>query len=163
MSRILVVEPSKMLQQALAFALAPEHQIEITDRLPDGAAPGVEIAVIDPAAHGGPAAAGPAPHSPIADWQIPIIWLGPDWPPGERAPAKLVCLHPPLERDSLKRTIADLARSPTGGETIDRPKPTGTAGAKQSRRRKEAAAPGEREKEVIDLVDVVDDQSARRQ
>jgi hypothetical protein len=165
MSKILVVEPAKMLQQALVFALASEHEIQVVDQLPEPAALQADIAMIDPAVLIKSDAAAARARATILSWQIPIIWLGSEWPSSERAPAKLVCVKPPFDRESLKKALADIVRSSTkeNNDThAHAPKLKQTPVARQTKAREpRPSSVTESKNDIIELVDVVEEQPLR--
>ena len=50
MGKILVVEPYKILQRAIALSFFPEHQVEVTEEIPDRSAieqRSYDVAIID--------------------------------------------------------------------------------------------------------------------
>ena len=46
MSRILIIQSAKMLQQALVYALAPENEIQLTDKIADAMMPDADIVAL---------------------------------------------------------------------------------------------------------------------
>ncbi|HEX9788401.1 MAG TPA: hypothetical protein VGB09_10270 [Candidatus Binatia bacterium] len=167
MSSILVVQPSKMLQQAFVFALAAEHQIRVTEKTPElEAARDIDLAIVDTAAlRAGDLAAEPE-LSAIRSWQIPIIWVGGEAPAAESAAHKWVRLLPPLDRESLKKAIADcLGSSPAPSQQFT-PNPPGAPALKENQSKEaqpqSVGADTKADKiDVIDLVEVVEEQPAR--
>lgn len=135
MSRILVVEPFKMLQQALAFALASEHEIHMTDRMPsDDFDRDVDVAIIDGAVMSAEKNES-AERARRSGWHIPIVWLGSESPPAQMTSGPLVRLEPPFERDSLRRSLAEVLPTHAGIQ-----KDLGNALAKAARAPKEKIA-----------------------
>ena len=164
MSRILVVQPSRMLQQALAFVLASEHQIRVTDILPESAAaPEVDLVIVDAAVlREDELAVGKL--DALYRWQIPVVWLGAGLPPIDSVPGNSVSLPSPLDRESLTKAVADILRS----STRETPQPAitkfATADALEQTTAKAMQsnpAAAENEQEVIELVEVVEEQPAR--
>jgi hypothetical protein len=77
MSKILVVEPYKILQRAIAVSFFPEHQVEVTEQVPEVSAleqRAYDVAIVDAAALREKNAAGDLNRC-LQDWSIPIIWL----------------------------------------------------------------------------------------
>jgi len=160
MSRILVVQPSKMLQQALAFALASEHQIRVADKIPEAdATPEADLAIVDAAALAEREPAALRKFDVIRRWQIPVVWLGSELSALDEAAGKFVRLTPPLDRESLKRALADILGAPTHGARRE-PEPAPAADLKQTKPRAMDKGPGagENNKEVIDLLEVFEEQ-----
>ncbi|MGH7794361.1 MAG: hypothetical protein ACREQ2_05635 [Candidatus Binatia bacterium] len=166
MSRILVVQPSKMLQQAFAFALAAEHQIQVTEKIPESqAAPEADLAIVDADALRDGDAAAMRRLNAIRSWRIPIVWIGAETPPAEPAASKFVQLTPPLDRESLKKALADCLGSPTSAPSRQSPSTPKSPAASASKETKpkgpQRNAVAADDKEVIELVEVVDEQPAR--
>ncbi|HEY5542306.1 MAG TPA: hypothetical protein VIM04_03490 [Candidatus Binatia bacterium] len=154
MSRILVVQPSKMLQQALAVVLASEHHVRVTGKLPESqTAPEADLAIVDAAALRDGDAAAMRGLDAIRSWRIPIVWIGAEAPPAESAPSKFVQLTPPLERESLKKALADCLGSPSSPQSPRIPNAPAAPASKES-----VAAD---DQDVIELVEVVEEQPVR--
>jgi hypothetical protein len=155
-----------MLQQAFAFALAAEHQILVIDSIPESeAAPEADLAIVDAAALRDGGSAAMRQLNAIRSWQIPVIWFGTESPAVEWAQRKFVRLAPPLDRESLKKVVADiLGSSSQGPSPAATPKPKQvTAAASEQPKPKEVPASSlasENKKKVIELLEVVEEQPA---
>jgi len=162
MSRILVVQPSKMLQQAFAIVLAAEHRVRVIGKLPESpAAPEADLAIVDAAALGDGSAAASGLDA-IRSWSIPIVWIGPEAPPTGLAPCKLVHLTPPVERDSLKKALVDCLGSPTSPLSVQSPRTSNAPAAPVSKEiEPQRNAVASADQDVIELVEVVEEQPAR--
>jgi hypothetical protein len=160
-----------MLQQAFVFALAAEHQIRVTEKTPElEAARDIDLAIVDTAAlRAGDLAAEPE-LSAIRSWQIPIIWVGGEAPAAESAAHKWVRLSLPLDRESLKKALADCLGSSKTPAALQasaaNPNPPGAPALKENQSKEaqpqSVGADTKADKiDVIDLVEVVDEQPAR--
>ncbi len=151
MSRIFIVEPRKMLRHAFAVALSPEHEIEIAKAIPPPEPlQGADVAIVDAASL---RQTGSAPDPRAAQsWRVPIIWID-DQPAG--AAENIFCLKPPVEREALKRAIAERAqrsdKSASGAEAKGR-----RAAAPRNKPQEKSSQPAADEKNLIELVDVVE-------
>ena len=163
MSRILVVQPSKMLQQAFAIVLAAEHRVRVIGKLPESpAAPEADLAIVDAAALGDGSAAALPGLDAIRSWSIPIVWIGPEAQPTGLAPCKLVHLTPPVERDSLKKALVDCLGSPTSPLSAQSPRTSNAPAAPVSKEiEPQRNAVASADQDVIELVEVVEEQPAR--
>ena len=77
MSKILVVEPYKILQRAIALSFFPDHLVEVTEEIPDGSAieqRSYDVAIIDAGALREKNTAGDLNRC-LHEWRIPIIWI----------------------------------------------------------------------------------------
>jgi hypothetical protein len=110
MSKILLVEPYKMLQHAFVAALFPEHEVKIVENLPaaESFAEDADLLIIDAAAlrmrNSGPADEVRAP------WQLPTIWIDNE-PPTRAGSPTIALLTPPLTREELRAAVVGLLRA----------------------------------------------------
>src|SRR5918995_1394791 len=117
MSKILVVEPYKILQRAIAVSCFPEHQVEVTEQVPEKSVfeqQSYDVAIIDAGALREKNTAGDL-NRRLQEWPMPIIWL--DETISTAAPVRenLVVLRKPIARNDL---FAALARCQAKGSTI---------------------------------------------
>jgi hypothetical protein len=110
MSKILVVEPHRMLQQAIGLSLFPEHEVTFADALPHRNAAeisGYDAVVLDAAALREKNAFSPEAARAIQRWKIPMIWL--ETGDGPVAPSRQTCvvLQRPVAKERLLAALAD--------------------------------------------------------
>jgi len=161
MSKILLIEPQKMLQQAIVLSLFPEHEVQLKGDLSGNsvsAAKDFDLVIIDAAALREANALGGQSSGTIQGWEAPIIWIdeaGGSPTPGRK---KVVALNRPIERMALQSAVAECLG------TASTSTPTGmTALAEKSERRPAAketgtsAAADVADAQVIELVDVVEE------
>ena len=158
MSRILIIQSAKMLQQAFVYALAPEHEIQLTDKIADAMMPDADIAIVAAGALADRDLTGARRLDAIRSWQIPVVWLGGEPPPAEARPGKFVLLQPPLTRESLKKALAEI--SGPAQAAAAKPKRE-AADTKQTKPETEPNVIAPEKKNVIELVEVVEEQPAR--
>lgn len=160
MSKILVVQPYKMLQHALVIALFPEHQVKIVEKLPtDWAAEDADLAIIDAVALRGKTSMTANEVRALENGRLPILWIDTETTAGD-APSKLARLTPPLTKEELRTAVAELLRQeapPTGvsGGQAHSPAPHGAMAAMAG------ADKIGGEKNIIELVDVFDEAAER--
>jgi hypothetical protein len=78
MSKILVVEPYKILQRAMAITFFPEHEVQITGAVPEIGEfeqRSYDVVIIDAGALRETDTAGDLNHR-VQDWPIPVICFG---------------------------------------------------------------------------------------
>jgi hypothetical protein len=143
MSKILVVEPYKILQRAIAMSFFPEHEVEVTEQVPEMSPlepRSYDVAIIDAGALREKNTAGDLSRR-LQDWPIPIIWLEENIPTAA-----------PIARNDL---LAALVRCQANGSTI----PLNEAGGKLRNRSvllgTEPRPDSEHRARIIELVDVV--------
>jgi hypothetical protein len=164
MSKILVIEPRKILQQALRLALCPDHEVELDANLSDkepAAVKDYDLAIIDAASLREANVSSAQVLRAVQAWKIPKIWIDDD----ERAQApgleKLVVLAKPIEKETLQSAVATcLGVSLPGKQNGTGRRPakgtTGFAGTTASDSDTTAGPP------IIDLVDVVEESPERK-
>jgi hypothetical protein len=150
MSKILVVQPYKMLQHALVIALFPEHQVKIVEKQPtDWAAEDADLAIIDAVALRGKTSTTANELRALENGRLPILWIDTETNAGD-APSKLARLTPPFTKEELRTAVAELLRA--------------QAPLAEASGAKAAMAGGDKvggEKNIIELVDVFDEAAER--
>jgi hypothetical protein len=151
MSKILVIQPYRMLQHAIGLALFPQHEACTTSSIPDlNEFKDIDAAIIDAASlRETDSLPGPAIRS-LEKWNIPIVWIDTVDSPSMPNKGNVALIHMPIDKQTLQRALADclgdLRRSArTGARTTPREKLSSEDVA--------ASIKGE----VIDLVEVVEE------
>jgi hypothetical protein len=161
MSKILVVEPRKILQQALRLALCPDHEVQLEANLADKEPAAVmefDLAIIDAAALREVNVPRTQVLRAVQAWTMPKIWI--DEAERTQAPGdELRVLTKPIEKDRLQAAVATCLGAALSS------KQNGNSGpaAKETTRstRTTASVPSTiAEVPIIDLVDVVEEPPA---
>jgi hypothetical protein len=168
MSRVLVVEPQKILQQAIILSLFPEHDVQLSGDFAENTTAtdqDFDLVIIDAAALGEGNALSGRWLATVQNWKMPTIWIqdggGPPMPGGGR----IVVLKRPLQKHALQLAVVECLTSastakPDGPGLSDKGSPvfskattdeTGTATASELSASR-----------VIELVDVVEEDSERK-
>jgi hypothetical protein len=162
MSKILVVEPYKILQRAIALSFFPDHLVEVTEEIPDRSAieqRSYDVAIIDAGALRERNTAGDL-NRRLQDWQIPMIWLEDKMSTVAPVRDNLMVLRKPIARNDL---LTALSCCQAKGSTI---LPT-DVGEKLRNREVLAASElkpdPEHTAKIIELVDVVEDKTTDRE
>jgi hypothetical protein len=144
MSTILFINGYRMLQQAVAVSLFPDHEVRVTDTLPDPAAVGeVEAVIVDAASPEEADGMMARAAEEVLKWNIPVIWI--EDPGSSQAPEcdRVVVIKTPLQRSALHAAVTEsLSRGKSGSAS------SGPVAA--------AAVEGFGHKKVIELLDVVE-------
>ena len=164
MSKIFVVEPRKILQQAIRLALSPDHEVHFDASLSDQEPPGIknfDLAIIDAAALRDVNALNTQRLRALQAWKIPQIWI--DEAERVQAPRgdKLVVLAKPIEKETLQSAVAtclgvSLAGKQNGTGWQPAKETTGSGGTTASDSDTTAGPT------IIDLVDVVEESPERK-
>jgi hypothetical protein len=161
MSKILVVEPYKILQRAIAVSFFPEHQVEVTEQVPEISAleqRAYDIAIVDAGALREKNVAGDLNRC-LQDWSMPIIWLEENTPTATPERDNLVILRKPIVRNDL---LAALTRCQAQGPTF----PPKDLGEKLQNKTvlidTDVKPDSEQRATIIELVDVVEEEATVR-
>jgi hypothetical protein len=168
MSRILVVEPQKILQQAIVLFLFPDHEVEVNENLAEKEIPLVkdfDLAIIDAAALREVNTRGAQWSRTLQGWKIPTIWI--EDASGAQAPSgnQFVVLGRPMEREALRAAITKCLgvsstskrNGPTSSSATDKTDLLGMTRVTDT-----ADAPQVKGSPIIDLVDVVEEEPERK-
>ena len=153
MSKILVIQPHKILQHAIALSLFPQHQARMTTSIPDlSAIKDVDAVIVDAASlqetHG---LSAQAIHS-LQSWNVPIIWI--DSVDSSLTPSNenLVVVNTPIVKESLQSALAQCL-----GELPRKAPKTTRIGSQEELSSPRTVSSENIVRRVIDLVEVVDE------
>jgi hypothetical protein len=153
MSTILFINGHRMLQQAVAVSLFPEHDVRVTDTIPEPTAvEGVDLVIID-------AASLDARDGKLPNWNVPVIWIeGPDSSPAPQRD-KLAVIKTPVQRNTLHAAVAELLSWSTARPASETrgARPGGTSSQAAVEAKPAGAAETSGAKKVIELLDVVEE------
>lgn len=169
MGKILLIEPHKILQQAISLSLFPEHEVQVEEGIGVsgiGSLKDYDLLIVDGAALWESDQLTPEVTRAIQGCKTPTLWLEEDefsHPPKRE---KLVIVKKPIEREAFQSALAGLLSPPSSsgkrissfvaaGPKTDRPK-----GGPKKRR---AETPRQATFQFIDLVDVVEEEPPPRQ
>jgi len=148
MSKIFLLEPHRVLQQAIALSLFPEHDVQVAEAA-DASAIGalkddIDLVIVDAAALRASDKLSPEMNRALEASPVPIVWID-ESDSSHPKRDKLAVVLKPIESGALQTALADLlapASERKGGKSSP---PKGKA-------RKEA--------ELIDLTEVVEEESS---
>jgi len=147
MSRIFLLEPHRVLQQAIALSLFPEHDVRVAEAA-DAAAiaalgDGIDLLIVDAAGLRESARLSPELNRAIVSSSLPLVWIDDaDAPQPQRG--KLAVLAKPIEAGALQVALAGLLAP---------------ADARKERKAAPRKSKAGSEPELIDLVEVVEVES----
>ena len=164
MSKILVVEPRKILQQAIRLALCPDHEVQLDASLSDiepSAIKNFDLAIIDAVALREVNVPSTQLLSAVQGWNIPKIWI--DEAERVQAPSrsKVMVLTKPIQKETLQSAVAtclgaSLSSKQNGTNRLSVKRTTGSIGTTASDSGTTPAAT------IIELVDVVEESPERK-
>ena len=162
MSRLLLIEPDKMLRHAFMVALYPEFQIQAVASIPETSPRDVNALIVDAAALQEREPESARKIHVLAHWRVPIIWVGGDetaqTPQGDRS----MRLKRPVSREALRHALAQCLNAEAAPKS-NNTESTATRKTARPRQRNNHKAQGSvlAEGDVIELVDVVEEEAAR--
>jgi hypothetical protein len=155
MGKIILIEPHRVLQQAIALALFPEHDVRVEDGAGASTAAvldGMDLVIVDAAALRESSRLSPELARAIQGSSIPTLWIDENESADSPKRDKLVVVMKPIENAAFQSAVADLL-----------------SGSRPRQERKKAvpgepktqAAKGEKAKpEPIELVEIVEEESS---
>ena len=153
MSTILVIEPRKILQHATAIALFPEHEARMSVTIPEaGELQKFAAVIVDAAALRETSALSAQTLRAMETWKAPNIWVDAD-PPQPPKRDKLVIVKRPVSRKAIRAALAQCL-----GQDLEP-----AAGRAGDAAGENAGAAAAKERNVIELVDVVEPASSGKQ
>ena len=158
MSKILVIEPYRILQQGIAISLYPENDVQLMDVVPENLnSNDFDAAIVDAASLQESNALDAAALRSIQGWKIPTIWIEDDVSGRVSSRAKVVTLQRPLGRQALMAALRECLgaassekRNAAAAERNDDRRVPSKRTAKEETSAETAAA------EIIELTDVVE-------
>ena len=162
MSKILVIQPHKMLQQAIALSLFPDHELQMAESIPDSSAvKDFDALIIDAASlkeTNGLSAPG---IRAVQGWKVPTIWI--EGAESSQTPSRdnLVRIKRPIAREALLSALAECLgrsfgpkRSAPATEARQGERSSSKAAAKE---KKSSASATAQQARFIELVEVVEE------
>ena len=161
MGKILVVEPYKILQRAIAVSFFPDHEVHITDHVPEMNAykeRSYDVVIVDAGALRERNTLGDL-NRRVQGWKIPTIWLEEKISTVVPTREKLIVLRKPILKNDL---LSALAQFQEKGSMLSVASGNAEVGEKDPGEEGFANPDAEPEPEqdkarVIELVDVVEE------
>jgi len=166
MGRILLIEPQKILQQAISLFLFPEHEVQVAEEAGSAAASfkDYDLLIIDGAALRESDRLTPEMLRVVQGCGTPTLWLEEEeWAPSPKRD-KFVIVKKPLEKEALEAAVGGFLSSGPSRDRGRPPQSRGKAQASLAAATKPAAqSPEQPTFEFIDLVEVVDEAVSPKQ
>jgi hypothetical protein len=148
MSRIFLIEPHRVLQQAIALSLFPEHDVQVAEAA-EAAAIGalnddIDLVIVDAASLREGDKLSPEVNRAFEASPVPIIWIDDGDSPHPKRD-KLAVVLKPIESGALQTALADLLAP---------------ASARKERKASPRKGKAGSEPELIDLTEVVEEESS---
>ncbi len=154
MKTILIVEPYKILQYAIAVSLFPQYDARMAAVVSLGEIEGVDAVVIDASSLRETGALTAEAMAWLQQCDLPVVWIDKDNVPPARK-AKSVLIETPVERNNLQKALAECL-----DETAKTMRNGSAPASGDADRLAVHVSAGEAQPEIIELVDVVQEESA---
>jgi hypothetical protein len=120
MSKILVVERHRMLQQAIALALFPEHEVKIGSAIPESSElTGFDAVIVDVGSIGESDGDFEPAIRAVQSWKVPTVWVqgSSHGPTPQRE--NLIPINTPIEKEVLLSALAECLGVPSREKRLD--------------------------------------------
>jgi hypothetical protein len=153
-----------MLQHAIVAALFPEHHVKVVEKISDGEPLAeADLAIIDAGALRERGLLTTGAIRALQKWRVPVILIGAEIVDDASIFKDCPRLAAPLKREELRATVAGALRSlPAEGADGARAAKVATAPGTAKKKTSESKRDGVRSdngKEVIELIDVIEETS----
>jgi hypothetical protein len=157
MTKILVIEPHRILQQGLAISLYPENDVQLMAAVPENiSAKDFDAAVIDAASLRENNGLDATALRVIESWEKPTIWIQDEPSAPVRGGAKAATVKPPVARQALLAALRECLGPSGAKENVAAERGEDKrSSAKAQATEATSAEPGGTE--VIELTEVVED------
>ena len=163
MGKILLIEPQKILRQAIGLSLFPDHEVKVEEEIAKdvGSSKDYDLLIIDGAALRESNRLTPEAIRVIQSCKTPTLWLEEDPASHTIKRDKLVVVQKPVERETFQAALAGLLSS--SGLSRERSGLIVADTFKGSAKKKRSEATQQPGFQFIDLVDVVEEQPPPKQ
>ena len=167
MSRILLIEPDRMLRHALTIGLFPDHQVEAASAVPEAAAKDWDLLIVDAGALQERNLLSACERERLQKLQLPLLWFGPDGALLESDRDRWRRLQAPLTNEILRRALAQCLGASVAAtkgiveQAAQSPVETPPITPPKARKKKNTVPPELSDgKKFIELVEIVEDEPA---
>lgn len=168
MGKILVIEPQKILQQAISLSLFPEHEVQVKDNVASevGSFKEYDLLIVDGAALRESNVSMAEVIRAIQGSKTPTLWLEDDTTSQTPKRDKCLVIKKPIEKETFQSALAGLLFP--GGPAAERRGFPAAAFTERSvsqpaPKKKDAEAVDQSDFQFIDLVEVVEEEHPPKQ
>ena len=165
MSKILIVEPHKMLQKAMALIFFPDHEVKLVGHVPNSIAAikTYDAVLVDAGALREVNALTQQTTRAIQSWVTPTIWMD-DNPAKAPKRNKLLALKKPVGRNELISSLAKClgTRIQARPRIVEVSESGNSEAVKTPAKGAPSLAVAKKHRPIIELVDVVEKTPARK-
>lgn len=158
MGDILIIEPYRMLRHAFSATLFAGHQVRFLESIPEPEGVGsADVVIVDAGALRERGSLHAQGLRAVGSWRVPTVWI--DREQSAQAPTRdnLIAITGPLSKEILQKALAQCLKS-SGAEKASS---TWLTAPKADASEPETGR-ADAEKNIIELVEVVEESSARQ-
>jgi hypothetical protein len=120
MSKILVVERHRMLQQAIALALFPEHEVKIRSAIPESSElTGFDAVIVDVGSIGEADGDFEPAIRAVRSWKVPTVWVQGSFHGPTPQRENFIAINMPIEKEVLRSALAECLGVPSKEKRLD--------------------------------------------
>ncbi|MBI2989260.1 MAG: hypothetical protein HYY45_21055 [Deltaproteobacteria bacterium] len=167
MGKVLLIEPQRILQQAISLSLFPEYEVKIEDDIGSAlrAVKDYDLLIVDGAALQERSQLTPDVIRSVQGCKTPTLWLEEETASQTPKRDKLVVIKKPVEKEKFESALAGLlspvpSREPGVSATA---RPVKGSAPRGVPKKQAAETSGQPSFQFIDLVDVVEEQLPPKQ
>lgn len=166
MSKVLIIEPHRMLQQAFVLTMSSEDEVCAMNKIEDSGVGNLgdfDLVIVDAAALREVNALNPEVTRALQAADVPALWLEEGEPAQTPMRDNLIVLRKPVEREAFHNALTKLLKPQAGAED---PRGSAEAGADKKRdakTQKSGTTSSQESFEFIDLTDVVKEATQAKQ
>ena len=159
MSKILVIQPHRMLRQAITLFLFPAHEVQVTEAVPESLpASDFDAVIVDAASLRETTGLDAKTIDMIQNWRVPTVWIESSETTQTPKRDKLVVVQTPIDKEVLESSLRHCLKDPI---TSKRNRTPTTRAEGRTHPQKDGVSAATENLQVIELVDVVEDTSAQ--
>jgi hypothetical protein len=159
MSKILVIQPHRMLRQAITLFLFPAHEVQVTEAVPESLpASDFDAVIVDAASLRETTGLDAKTIDMIQNWRVPTVWIESSETTQRPKWETLVIVKTPIDKEALESSLRHCLKDPITAKRNGTPT---TRAEGRTHTQKDGGTAVTANLQVIELVDVVEDTAAQ--
>ena len=151
-----------MLQHAFSAALSSEHQVQLTETIPESdTINDADVVIVDAAALRERNSLHANELLAVQGWKTPTLWIDSESPFQAPARKTLLPFNQVIAKDALQRALAECLGAITAAKQPANPRVSEASAFVKANAKEHDNQEGDADKTVIELVDVVEEGTAR--
>jgi len=160
-----VIQPHRMLQQAIALALFTEHDVQMSAAIPESLERDqFDAVIVDAASLRETTGISDEAMRRIRDWHLPTIWIGDKQSAEVSKWERLVMMERPIAKEGLHSALAECLGVSAGSHSngvASTPEPVTKRISKKAVEENEIQSGATADPGIIELVDIIEEEPRR--